>query len=132
MQVVAQAAAFLFPGDDELFLGAAQVLDQGGSVHDAPDLVRQVRHQVLLGGAQRSARPAEDAHLLAVRKQRELLGRLLGRTAACQQPPCLVADLGASQAQPAHQFVGERVQQGRAVGRVAQPSPGLTEHLGRR
>ena len=55
VQVVAQAATFLFPGNDELFLGTAQVLDEGGSVHDAPDLVRQVRHQVLLGRAQRSA-----------------------------------------------------------------------------
>ena len=132
VQVVAEAAAFLFPGDDELFLGVAQVLDQGGRVHDAADLVRQVGHQVLLGGAQRSARPAEDAHLLAVRKQRELLGRLLCGAAAGQQPPGLVADLGTAQAQTAHQLVGERVQQGRAVGRVAQPSAGLAEHLGRR
>ena len=78
VQVVAETTAFLLPGDDELFLGVPQVLDQGGRVHDAADLVRQVRHQVLLGGAQRSARPAEDAHLLAVRDQLELLGGLLG------------------------------------------------------
>ena len=133
MQVVAQAATFLFPGDDELFLGGRRRSStRAAAVHDAADLVRQVGHQVLLGGAQWSARPAEDAHLFAVRKQRELLGRLLGSTAAGEQPPGLVADLGAAQAEAAHQFVGERVQQGRAVRRVPQPSPGLTEHLGRR
>ena len=132
VQVVAEAATLLLPGDDELFLGVAQILEQRRRVHNAADLVCEISHQGLFGRAQRPARPAQHAHRLAVRDQRELLGRLLRSAAARQQPPGPVADLGPAQPQASDELVGQRVQQGRTVGRVTQPAAGLAEHLGRR
>ncbi len=70
VQVVAEAATLLLPGDDELFLGVAQILEQRRRVHNATDLVCEISHQRLFGRAQWPARPAQHAHRLAVRDQR--------------------------------------------------------------
>ena len=106
---------------------------RAGSVHDAADLVRQVRHQVPArtgAAAGRTSRGRPPARRTPSSGSCSV-GCSAG-AAAGQQPPGLVADLGAAQAQPAHQLVGQRVQQGGPSAASRQPSAGLAEHLGRR
>ena len=71
MQVAAQPAALLLPGEHEPLLGGADGVEQAGGVDDGAELAGEVDQEPAVGVAQRPPRPGEGPDLDAVRRHRQ-------------------------------------------------------------